>query len=104
MEKKYEHITQMEQIMVRQEETVKKLEAVLEALDAQQEDFRALSEYYYSEQREQDLADEEHHLIPEDLHRGVLSEDEVYNLFLDAHGAALHMIETALKLLRTQEP
>ncbi|MGI5977054.1 MAG: DUF4298 domain-containing protein [Candidatus Limivicinus sp.] len=101
MDKKYEHITRMENIMTRQENTVKKLEAVLEELDSQQADYEALTEYYYSDRRMQDLEDEERHLIPEDLRRGVLSEDEVYNLFLDSHDAAIHMLETALKLLKT---
>lgn len=101
MEKNYQHITEMENIMVRQEATVRKLEAVLEELDAQQKDYEALSAYFYSDEREQDLEDEENHLIPEDLHRGVLSEDEVYNLFLDSRDAALHMMEAALKILKT---
>lgn len=101
MKKNYEHITKMENIMVRQETAVKKLEAVLDELDSQQKDYEALNAYYYSEQRSRDLEDEEKHLIPEDMHRGVLSEDEVYNLFLDSHDMALHMIETALKILKT---
>ena len=101
MGKNYEHITEMENIMVRQEKTLQKLLPVLEELDVQQEDYEALSRYFYSEQRSRDLADEEKHLIPEDLHRGVLSEDEVYNLFLDSHDAALKMIQTALNMLKT---
>ena len=101
MEKNYQHITKMENIMVRQEATVKKLEAVLDELDAQQKDYEALSTYFYSDRRSQDLEDEENHLIPEDLRRGVLSEDEVYNLFLDSRDAALHMMEAALKILKT---
>ena len=101
MNKKYEHITRMENIMVQQEKTIQKLISILEELDDHQKDYESLNAYYYSKQREQDLEDEENHLIPEDLHRGVLSEDEVYNLFLDSHDAALHMLETALKILRT---
>lgn len=101
MSNKYEHITKMENIMVRQEENVRKLEFMLKVLDDEQKNYEALNEYYYSEQRSNDLEDEENHLIPENLHRGVLSEDEVYNLFLDYHDAALHMIETALKILKT---
>ena len=100
MKNKYEHISRMENIMVRQEETIKNLEAVLSELDAQQKDYEALFGYYYSEQRSRDLEDEEKHLIPEDLHRGVLSEDEIYNLILDSRDAALHMVETALKILK----
>ena len=101
MEKSYEHITRMENIMVKQETAIRKLESVLDELDAQQKDFEALNAYYYSDQRNQDLEDEENHRIPETLRRGVLSEDEVYNLFLDSRDAALHMMETALKILKT---
>lgn len=101
MEKSYEHITRMENIMVQQEAVVRKLEAILEELDAGQKDYEALWDYYYSDQRNQDLEDEENHRIPEDLHRGVLSEDEVYNLFLEYRDAALHMMETALRILKT---
>ena len=100
MEKNYDHITEMEAIMVRQEDSIKKLDALLQELDTQLQDYKKLSAYYYSDQRMQDLQDDENHLIPEDLHRGVLSEDEVYNLFLDTHDAALHMAETALSLLK----
>lgn len=91
----------MENIMVRQEENVKKLEFMLKQIDDSQKDYEALNEYYYSEQRDKDLDDEEKHLIPENIRRGVLSEDEVYNMFIDYHDAALHMIETALKILKT---
>ena len=102
MEKNYDHIIKMENIMVNQENTIKKLEKILEELDAQQEDYEALNAYYYSEQRFQDLEDEENHRIPENLNRGVLSEDGVYNLFMDTNDVALHMMETALKLLKTK--
>lgn len=101
MKKDYSHIEKMENIMVSQENTIKKLQEVLDNLDRGIKDYKALNKYYYSEKREEDLKDEENHLIPEEMHRGVLSEDEVYNLFLDTHDAALHMIETALKLLKT---
>ena len=99
--KNYEHITEMENIMVQQENTLKELETVLEKLDTQQDSYEKLIAYYYSEQRSQDLEDEEKHLIPEDLKRGVLSEDEIYNLLIDMREAALHMAETALKVLKT---
>ena len=87
--------------MVRQEKAVRKLEEILKEIDSCQKDYEKLNEYYYSEQRFQDIEDEENHLLPEDLKRGVLSEDEVYNLFLDTREAALHMMEAAVKILRT---
>ena len=101
MEKNYDHIIKMENIMVNQENTIKKLEKILEELDANQEDYAALTEYYYSEQRFQDLEDDQNNKIPENINRGVLSEDGLYNIFQDTHELALHMMEIALKLLKT---
>ena len=102
MEKNYDHITKMENIMVNHEKTIKALEKILEELDAQQKDYEELNTYYYSEQRFQDLEDEENHKIPETIKRGVLSEDGLYNLFMDTNDAALHMMEAALRLLKTK--
>ena len=100
MKNQYKHITEMENIMVRQENTLRELEKVLDKLDKQQEDYAALFAYYYSDQRQKDLEDEENHRLPEDLRRGVLSEDEVYNLIIDVRDAGLHMMETALNMLK----
>ena len=100
MKDKYKHITKMENIMVKQEENINELAKLLKEINENQNDYKKLYDYYYSKQREKDLEDEEKHLIPETLNRGVLSEDEVYNLFLDTRSTALEMIETALKLLK----
>ena len=100
MKNKYEHITEMENIMLRQQKAVGKLEEILKQIDSCQKDYEALIEYYYSEQRDKDIEDRENHLLPEEMECGVLSEDEVYDLFLDTREAALHMMESALKILR----
>ncbi len=100
MDKKYEHITEMENILVSQQKLINKLDDVLQEINAGHNDFKKLIEYYYSPQREQDLKDDENNLIPKDLHRGVLSEDEIYNLLVFSHQSALDMIETALEMLR----
>ena len=100
MKDKYSHITKFENIMVEQEKNIKKLQEMLNEINQKQSDYQKLYNYYYSEEREQDLEDEEKHLIPENLNRGVLSEDEIYNLILDTHDVGLEMIETALKLLK----
>lgn len=101
MKSKYDHITKLENIMVRQEKTITKLESLLKELDAQQKDYETLYGYYYSPQRDQDLEDEEDNLIPQDLSRGVLSEDKIYDLVMNSHDVAIHMIETALRILKT---
>ncbi len=96
----YAHITKMETIMVQQEELLKELNQLLDALDARQEDYRALLTYYYSDQRNRDLADDANHLIPETLSRGVLSEDEIFDLIGDYRDTAIRMLETAAQMLK----
>lgn len=100
MKNKYEHISKMEDIMVKQEKDIKDLTDILNKIKNSDKEYKKLFDYYYSEQREKDLEDEEKHLIPENINRGVLSEDEVYNLILDTHDTALEMIEVALDLLK----
>lgn len=95
---KYAHITKMESIMVQQNETLKELNRLLDSLDTQA--YAQLMEYYYSPQRTQDLEDDSNHLIPEDLHRGVLSEDELFDLMGDYRDTAIRMLELAVKMIK----
>lgn len=96
----YEHITHMENILNQQKETLSNLEQQLNFVDEHRSDYRALLDYYYSEQRQQDLQDDEAGRIPSDLRRGVLSEDEIYDLLGDYRDTALRMMEIALHMLR----
>ena len=96
----YAHIPQMEAVMVDHEKMLRELNRLLDVLDARQADYQALLDYYYSDQRNQDLRDDENHLIPQTLARGVLSEDEVFNLSEDYRDTALRMMELALHMLK----
>lgn len=100
MEDSVERITKMENIMTKQENILESMEKLLNELDSNQKNYENLFDYYYSDIRNQDLKDEENHCFPENLRRGVLSEDELYNLFSDSHDLAIHMIETALNILK----
>ena len=62
----------------------KRLEAALDKWKSVQEAIAALDEYYGSDLWKQDLADDEAGLLPDDLKRGVLSEDGIWNLLEDA--------------------
>ena len=53
-------------------------EAAVESLSLQ-EDIAALEEYYGSNEWKQDFADDEAGKLPQNLRRGVLSEDAVYD-------------------------
>lgn len=98
--KDYGHIEKMENCRVQHGEMLRELERLLEKLEAHQEDYEALIEYYYSEQRAQDLRDDEAGLIPSTMKRGVLSEDEIYDLMGEERDAAIHMMEVALRMIK----
>ena len=98
---KYKHIQRMESIMAQQEKLLNHLEEVLEAFENNQLDYQKLLEYYYSEKYLLDLQADANNLLPDDLHRGVLSEDGIYNLYLDTQNIAIRMIEIAVKVLKT---
>lgn len=99
---KYEHITEMENILNAHQQKLEELNGLLDFFEAHQEDYEKLVAYYYSDQRSQDLEDEEKHLIPEDLRRGVLSEDGIYNFTLDHYDAGIRMMEIALKMIKSR--
>ncbi len=97
---RYEHITKMENIMVQHEQMVQELDRLLRELQAHQPEYRELIEYYCGPQRTQDLEDDAQHRIPEELCRGVLSEDEIFDLIGDYRDAAIQMLETAVQMLK----
>jgi len=79
-----ERIRQMELRMERAAKAVMELSAALDNYESVQEDIAALEQYYGSEAWKQDFADDEAGLLPEELKRGVLSEDGIWNLLSDA--------------------
>ena len=87
--------------MVMQENLLKQLEEVLDAFENSQQDYQELLKYYYSNQRFLDLEADENNLIPDEIARGVLSEDGIYNLSLDTQNMAIRMMEVAVKVLKT---
>ena len=97
---KYAHITKMEDIMVQQSKMLKGMNQLSDKIEAHRNEYRELIAYYYSTQREQDLEDDSNHLIPETLHRGVLSEDEIFNLMEGYRETAIRMLEIAVQMLK----
>ena len=72
-----ERITYMEQILDEATEAVSSLSEALEKYSAVQDKLPELSAYYSSEQWRQDFDDDSAGKIPNNLKRGVLSEDAV---------------------------
>ena len=76
-------IRKMERRLNRSMVAVKRLSNALDKWDAIQDDIAALDEYYGSGEWRQDFEDDEAGKLPQDLKRGVLSEDGIWNLLAD---------------------
>ena len=92
-----DRITYMEQILDEATEAVSSLSEALEKYSAVQDKLQELIAYYSSEQWRQDFDDDSAGKIPNNLKRGVLSEDAVYNLLTD-----VTRIEDQIKKLSSQ--
>ncbi len=97
---KYDHIIEMENIMIEHEKMLKNLNLLLEKIENNKIEYETLIDYYYSDKRIQDLRDEEEGLIPNTINRGVLSEDEIYNLMVDYYDSGIKMLEVGTSILK----
>ena len=79
-----ERIKTMEQHLDRASQAVMRLSAALDDYAEAQEALRELNTYYGSDEWKQDFADDEAGLLPDDLKRGVLSEDGIWNVLTDS--------------------
>ena len=86
-----ERIKRMEQQFNKSASALMQLSAALDQLQASQEAIKELSDYYGSETWKQDFADDESGRLPQDLQRGVLSEDAIWNLLEDYRELKLRM-------------
>ena len=78
-----ERIKTMEQHLDRASQAVMKLSAALDDYAEVLTSIRELEKYYGSDDWKQDFADDEQGLLPQDLKRGVLSEDGIWNVLTD---------------------
>ena len=81
--KQRERIEEMEKHFELASDVVAKLSATLDDFAKVQESVKALEAYYGSKEWKKDFQDDEKELLPDDLKRGVLSEDGVWNLLED---------------------
>ena len=73
-------INEMEQRLTRAAAAVDALEAAIDQYEAAKNDLAALNAYLGSPEWHADRADDEAGRLPQDLKRGVLSEDAIWNL------------------------
>lgn len=78
-----ERIREMELRLDRASAAVMELSAALDKYEDAQEAIASLEAYYGSDEWRKDFADDEAGRLPQDLKRGVLSEDAVWNLLSD---------------------
>jgi hypothetical protein len=78
-----ERITHMENLLDKSTEVIHRLEQALEDFAALQPDIAELEAYYTSPQWRKDFEADEAGKLPQDLKRGVLSEDGLWNVLED---------------------
>ncbi len=79
-----ERVSQMEAALVRLNDAITTVEGALDTYEQMWDDYRALDKYYSGKAWWEDLEADNQGLLPEDLPRGVLSEDAVYDALGDA--------------------
>lgn len=98
-----DRIKQMERSLDRASQAVMRLSAALDEYDEAQDALRQLTDYYGSDLWKQDLAADEAGILPQDLKRGVLSEDALWNLFEDVRDLQERMADMLTESRPDQE-
>ncbi len=81
--KQIERIEKMEKLMDESVLAIRELEKSLNRFSRSQKKIDELADYYFSKDWTKDFEDDEKGRFPEELKRGVLSEDGIYNLLSD---------------------
>lgn len=95
-----ERIRRMEEALVTSREAVDGLSEAIVALVDALDGITELAGYYGSQDWVADRRADERCELPKDLARGVLGEDEAYELLIDAREVSLGAIEAATSALR----
>ena len=97
-----ERIARYEAMLEKAGAALRRFDSALdEYLDAQDE-IRALDAYYGSPEWKQDFADDEAGLLPQDLKRGVLSEDGIYDVLSDHYALTVRLLDTVSAILKNR--
>lgn len=95
-----ERIKTMEEYLNASTAALSALELSFDKYAESQQQIALLAEYYGSEEWYDDRELDQNGELPQDLRRGVLTEDLVYNLLLDNRELAIKMLETATRALK----
>lgn len=90
-----ERVSQMEAALVRLNDAIATVEDALDTYEQMWDDYRALDSYYSGKAWWEDLDADNQGLLPEDLPRGVLSEDAAYDTLGNAEALRERLKEIA---------
>ena len=93
MSKLTERITEMEDCLDTCAAASKQLEEALDAYEACRRQYAKLQAYYEGGQWQKDFEADEKGKVPQDLKRGVLSEDAVYDLLSENKELTVRMLK-----------
>ena len=88
-----ERITDMEQRFNRVDEALRALEIAMDTIISLEDDILELDAYYSGDEWKADFRSDELGRLPQDLKRGVLSEDAIWNLLGRVDGIKHRMID-----------
>ena len=97
-----ERIEAMEALLNETADAVEALSDALERYRAAQGKLQRLARYYGSDAWHADRAADEAGRLPEDLRRGVLTEDLIYDVLTGNRENALSMLELGTQILKRQ--
>ena len=83
----------MEQCLDRVDVALRALEEAVDTITNLEDDILKLDAYYSSDEWKSDFRSDELGLLPQDLKRGVLSEDAIWNLLGRVDGVKHHMLD-----------
>ena len=88
-----QRITDMEQRFNRVDEALRALEIAMDTIISHEDDILELDAYYSGDEWKADFRSDELGLLPQDLKRGVLSEDAIWDLLGRVDGIKHRMID-----------
>lgn len=90
-----ERVSQMEAALVRLNDAIATVEGALDTYEQMWDDYRTLDSYYSGKAWWEDLDADNQGLLPEDLPRGILSEDAAYDALGNAEALRERLKEIA---------
>ncbi|MBQ6817956.1 MAG: DUF4298 domain-containing protein [Bacilli bacterium] len=97
-----ERIQYMEEILDQATKLLHNFETLLDEYEQMLPKLMELVQYYESDQWKKDFIADENGILPNDLKRGVLSEDGIYNL-LDLHNELVDKMKMIIKTRESNE-